>query len=170
MFVPDHKADGKVAHSQHLLFFWDLYTWVVLNIEIASFNFCNNVWQYFSCYIVRVFFFYDTSVPGKLSFIYFFFKLSPFVIITYRSFCISFSSVCRSRWKSVHRYGESLTLSVASVKILHRETKTKEYREKLEMILLFFFDLGGPVVIILASGSEDRGFDPGRGRWIFESV
>ena len=28
-------------------------------------------------------------------------------------------------------------------------------------------DPGGPVVIILASGSEARGFDPGRGRWIF---
>ena len=26
---------------------------------------------------------------------------------------------------------------------------------------------GGPVVIILASGSEVPGFDPGRGRWIF---
>ena len=26
---------------------------------------------------------------------------------------------------------------------------------------------GGPVVIILASGSEVRGFDPGRGGWIF---
>ena len=28
-------------------------------------------------------------------------------------------------------------------------------------------DPGGPVVIILASGSEVRGFDPGRGPWIF---
>ena len=27
-------------------------------------------------------------------------------------------------------------------------------------------DPGGPVVIILVSGSEIRGFDPGRGRWI----
>ena len=26
---------------------------------------------------------------------------------------------------------------------------------------------GGLGVIIFASGSEDRGFDPGRGRWIF---
>ena len=31
-------------------------------------------------------------------------------------------------------------------------------------------DPGGPVVIILASGSEVRGFDPGRGRWIFQSL
>ena len=32
-------------------------------------------------------------------------------------------------------------------------------------------DPGGPVVIILASGSEVRRFDPGRGRWIlFQSV
>ena len=29
------------------------------------------------------------------------------------------------------------------------------------------FDPGGPVVIILATGSEVRGFKPGRGRWIF---
>ena len=28
-------------------------------------------------------------------------------------------------------------------------------------------DPGGPAVNILASGSEVRGFDPGRGRWIF---
>ena len=28
-------------------------------------------------------------------------------------------------------------------------------------------DPGSPVVIILASGSEVRVFDPGRGRWIF---
>ena len=28
-------------------------------------------------------------------------------------------------------------------------------------------DPGGPVVIILASGSEVRVFDSGRGRWIF---
>ena len=28
-------------------------------------------------------------------------------------------------------------------------------------------DPGAPVVIILASGSEVHGFDPGRGRWIF---
>ena len=26
---------------------------------------------------------------------------------------------------------------------------------------------GGPVVIILTTGSEVRGFKPGRGRWIF---
>ena len=31
-------------------------------------------------------------------------------------------------------------------------------------------DPGGPVVIILASGSEVRGFDPDHGRWIFQSV
>ena len=31
-------------------------------------------------------------------------------------------------------------------------------------------DPGGPVVIILASGSEVRGFDPSRGLWIFQSV
>ena len=28
-------------------------------------------------------------------------------------------------------------------------------------------DPGGPVVIILTTGSEVRGFKPGRGRWIF---
>ena len=28
-------------------------------------------------------------------------------------------------------------------------------------------DPGGPVAIILATGSEVRGFKPGRGRWIF---
>ena len=30
-----------------------------------------------------------------------------------------------------------------------------------------FVDPGGPVVIILPSGSEGRGLDPVRGRWIF---
>ena len=28
-------------------------------------------------------------------------------------------------------------------------------------------DAGGPVVIVLATGSEGPGFKPGRGRWIF---
>ena len=28
-------------------------------------------------------------------------------------------------------------------------------------------DPGSPVVIILASGSEVRGLEPGRGRWVF---
>ena len=37
-------------------------------------------------------------------------------------------------------------------------------------IPITFVDPGGPVVIILASGSEVRGFDPGRGRWSFQSV
>ena len=31
----------------------------------------------------------------------------------------------------------------------------------------FFVDPGGPVIIILASGSKVRGFDPGQGPWIF---
>ena len=31
-------------------------------------------------------------------------------------------------------------------------------------------DPGGPVVIIIASGSEVRGFDPGRGPWIFSDL
>ena len=35
------------------------------------------------------------------------------------------------------------------------------------VITFLFVDPGGPVVIILASGSEVRGFDPGRDRWIF---
>ena len=29
---------------------------------------------------------------------------------------------------------------------------------------------GGPVVIIIASGSEVRGFDSDRGRWIFSEL
>ena len=32
---------------------------------------------------------------------------------------------------------------------------------------MFLVDPGGPVVIILATGSEVRGFKPGRGRLIF---
>ena len=34
------------------------------------------------------------------------------------------------------------------------------------IVRIFLVDLGGPVVIILASGSEVRGFDPGWVRWI----
>ena len=34
-------------------------------------------------------------------------------------------------------------------------------------IISHVVDPGGPVVIILDSGSEIRGFDPSRGRWIF---
>ena len=32
---------------------------------------------------------------------------------------------------------------------------------------IVWVDPGGPVVIILATGSEVREFKPGRGRWIF---
>ena len=42
--------------------------------------------------------------------------------------------------------------------------------ERIYNIYIYIYilvDPGGPVVIILASGSEVRGFDPGRGRWIF---
>ena len=35
---------------------------------------------------------------------------------------------------------------------------------------LYWVDPGGPVVIILSSGCEVRGFDLGRDRWIFQSV
>ena len=38
------------------------------------------------------------------------------------------------------------------------------------IVKIHFVDPGGSVVIILSSGSEVRGFDPGRGRWIFQSV
>ena len=31
-------------------------------------------------------------------------------------------------------------------------------------------DPGGPVFIILVSGSKVRGFDPGRGLWIFSEL
>ena len=33
--------------------------------------------------------------------------------------------------------------------------------------IAYLVDPGGPVVIILSSGSEVRGFVPSRGRWIF---
>ena len=36
-----------------------------------------------------------------------------------------------------------------------------------QYVTLVFVNHGGPVVIILASGSEICRFDPGRGRWIF---
>ena len=38
------------------------------------------------------------------------------------------------------------------------------------LVISLIVDPGGPVVIIFASGSEIRGFDPGRHRWIFQSV
>ena len=38
------------------------------------------------------------------------------------------------------------------------------------LITFLAVDPGGPVIIILASGSEIRGFDLGRGRWIFQSI
>ena len=46
---------------------------------------------------------------------------------------------------------------------------TSHYRLHCSQISYAFFDPGGPVVIILATGSEIRGFKPGRGRWIFFS-
>ena len=35
------------------------------------------------------------------------------------------------------------------------------------LIKFAWVDPGGPVVIMLATGSEIRGSKPGRGRWIF---
>ena len=43
----------------------------------------------------------------------------------------------------------------------------RHYLRTAGWILIKLVDPGGPVVIVLASGSEVRGFDPGRGRWIF---
>ena len=42
-----------------------------------------------------------------------------------------------------------------------------EYEGKSTTIRNAIVDPGGPVVIILVSGSEVRGFDPGRDRWMF---
>ena len=36
-------------------------------------------------------------------------------------------------------------------------------------LLLVWVDPGGPVVIIIVTGSEVSGLKPGRGRWIFQS-
>ena len=41
------------------------------------------------------------------------------------------------------------------------------FLNRISLLLIQVVDPGGPVVIILPSGSEVRGFDPGRGRWIF---
>ena len=44
-------------------------------------------------------------------------------------------------------------------------------RERLLVIHKWIIvDPGGPVVIILATGSEVRGFKPGRSRWIFSEL
>ena len=48
---------------------------------------------------------------------------------------------------------------------INENHNTKDKR--LEPSLFKFSRPGGPVVIILTTGSEVRGFDPGRGRWIF---
>jgi hypothetical protein len=36
------------------------------------------------------------------------------------------------------------------------------------LLLLLFVAFGGLVVIVFATGSKVRGFDPDRGRWIFK--
>ena len=38
---------------------------------------------------------------------------------------------------------------------------------RVKKAYLVWGDPGGPLVIILATGPEVRGFKPGRGRWIF---
>ena len=40
------------------------------------------------------------------------------------------------------------------------------FLNRISLLLISRVDPGGPVVIILASGSEVHGFDRGRGRWI----
>jgi hypothetical protein len=47
-----------------------------------------------------------------------------------------------------------------------------EYRDLyvavLNTVMNFHVDLGGLVVIVLATGPKVRGFDPDRSRWIFK--
>ena len=49
------------------------------------------------------------------------------------------------------------------------EDRVSQVIQYCNMMLRYvqYVDLGGPVVIMLASGSEVRGFEPGRGRLIF---
>ena len=48
-----------------------------------------------------------------------------------------------------------------------RKAEDKYFGQEVSVDTKVNIDPGGPVVIILASGSEVHGFNPGRGRWIF---
>ena len=59
-----------------------------------------------------------------------------------------------------------ITLSILS-SLVRQVWSTGATNFIVGIFLIHSVDLGGPVVITLASESEVRGFDPGRGRCIF---
>ena len=66
----------------------------------------------------------------------------------------------------ITRKRQAFSYSAHSGIVLH----TNMFITEIELLLSEMVDPGGPVVMILTSRSEVRGFDPGRGRWIFQSV
>ena len=75
--------------------------------------------------------------------------------------------------RGIRIHSKTRDLNVCEIWILPRcacAINTPPSRLHTAAGISWLVDPGGPVVIILASGSEVRGFDPGRSRWIFQSV
>ena len=77
----------------------------------------------------------------------------------YRDICLTVTKKWKNRKQEIDQPEIELGLT------LEENPTTTGYPCHLSQV-----DPGGPVVIILTSGSEVRGFDPGRGRWIFQIV
>ena len=61
---------------------------------------------------------------------------------------------------------ESLSFNNVTRQIACEDILNNQRRESFKFYNIYV-DPGGPMVIILATGSEVRGFKPGWGRWIF---
>ena len=72
-------------------------------------------------------------------------------------YCVLFSNI----YPPLNDYSV-LLLKASATEVLFDHSTTVKYCYQIQRV-----DAGGPVVIILAIGSEVRGFKSGRGRWIF---
>ena len=82
----------------------------------------------------------------------------------------------RSGWFSVSCWGWTSRVGVGVWERIHGRFNSPQYVQIMENVMRSsvrigipkeILEPGGPVVIILTTGYEVRGFKPGRGRWIF---
>ena len=79
--------------------------------------------------------------------------------------CIILQYVC-----IVGVHSSSIIIAQHCTKLLYHQTLQSIWYKKISILMSYYFclvDPSSPVVIILATGSEVRGFKPGRGRCIF---
>jgi hypothetical protein len=57
---------------------------------------------------------------------------------------------------------------MTGIKVSKQLGEQRDCRNLITLVSCYIVALGGLVVSVLATGPKVRGFDPGRGRWIFK--